>query len=125
MSCVHFWPVTDHRPPLCGDNDALQRVDFRISITLTPMQQPLMEGKNLRRMIRDRKSQHDEKTAICIVRVQLLAWGAIYGVHNVLFLCAYLRCTLSDVIEQKWLLVYKTVLLSLQKPRNSLPCHRL
>jgi hypothetical protein len=73
MSCVHFWPVTDHRPPLCGDNDALQRVDCRISITPTPMQQPLMEGKKPRRMIRDRKSQNDEKMAICIFGVQLFA----------------------------------------------------
>jgi hypothetical protein len=76
-------------------------------------------------MIRDRKSQNDEKTAICIVRVQLLAWGAIYGAHKVLFLCAYLRCTFSGVIAQKWLLVYETVLLTLQKPRNSLLCRRL
>jgi len=73
MSCVNFWPVTDHRPPLCGDNDALQRVDCRISITPIAKQQPMMEGKNPRRMIRSRKSQNDEKTAICIVRVQLLA----------------------------------------------------
>jgi hypothetical protein len=73
MSCVRFWPVTDHRPPLCGDNDALQRVDCRISITVTPMQQPLMEGKNSRRKIRDRKSQNDEKMATCIALVQLLA----------------------------------------------------
>jgi hypothetical protein len=76
-------------------------------------------------MIRDRKSQNDEKMAICIFGVQLFAWGAIYGPHKVLFLCAYLRCTLSDVIAQIWLMVYETVLLFLQKPRNSLLCRRL
>jgi hypothetical protein len=58
--------------------------------------------------------------ATCIALVQLLAWGAIYVI-----LCAYLRCTLSDVVAQKWLLVYETFLLSLQKPRNYLLCRRL